>query len=144
MSECLRIQRLLSRYVDQEARESDAALVRTHLEGCSACRKEWAELARVKELIVKKERKTLPEELWPSRLRNALIREQNKAPDFSWDILGQFSRRLIPIPIGVILLSVGLLYWSVSQPMIRISTEDDILAGNLATTETALAVILGA
>jgi hypothetical protein len=72
------------------------------------------------------------------------FREQNKAPDFSWDILGQFSRRLIPIPIGVILLSVGLLYWSVSQPMIRISTEDDILAGNLATTETALAVILGA
>jgi predicted anti-sigma-YlaC factor YlaD len=144
MSECLRVQRLLSRYVDQEARESDAALVWTHLEGCSACRKEWAELARVKELVVKKERKTLPEEFWPLRLRNALIREQNKAPDFSWDILGRFSLRLIPVPIAVILVSVGFLFWSVLQPVSRVSPEDDILAGELATTETALVVILGA
>lgn len=110
MKECARVRKLLSRYLDKETGDLDAAMVRTHSDNCAFCNAELSGLVRIKELIQGKERKTLPRDYLVSRLHEEIALEQRYEERLSWLAdMGNFSRRLIPIPVSIIVLSMVLL-----------------------------------
>jgi predicted anti-sigma-YlaC factor YlaD len=144
MKECAKVQRLLSRYLDKETGNTDTALVKAHLDTCSLCNKELLELSRLKKLISEKERKILPQDYLVCRLREEIAGEQHAEKRLSWLVdMGSLSRRLIPIPIAAIVLSIMLMIICPKQSVSKYSLEDNILSGTQTTTETAVRVILG-
>lgn len=145
MKECAKVKKILSRYLDQEAGPADAVLVRTHLEDCPLCEKEFLELSRAKELITGKKLKILPQDYLVCRLRERIASQQQDAQEwFSWLAgMGNLSRRLIPVPVTAVLLSLALLILTSQQPTISYSLEEDMLSGTQTTTATAAGLILG-
>ena len=144
MKECIKVKRLLSRYLDKETGEAETTLVATHINTCSLCKKELLELSRVKELVSGKERITLPESYLVCRLGEEIAREQRTRKRFSLGNIGNLSRRLIPIPVATIVLSIIFLFLiSAGQQANESSLEDNLLSGTPVTTEAALGVILG-
>ncbi len=144
MKECRKVKRLLSRYLDKETGNADSALIRAHLDNCSFCRKELLGLSRVKELISGKERKVLPQDYLVYRLREEIAGQQHAEEKLSWIAgMGNFSRRLIPVPVAVIVLSIVFLISISKQQVSEYSLEEHILSGTQTTTETALGLILG-
>lgn len=144
MKECIKVKRLLSRYLDKETGEAETTLVATHLNSCPLCKKELLELSRVKELVSGKERMTLPESYLVCRLREEIAREQRTRKRLFLGNIGNLSRRLIPIPVATIVLSIVFLFLiSTGQKVSESSLEDNLLSGTPVTTEAALGVILG-
>jgi predicted anti-sigma-YlaC factor YlaD len=145
MKECVKIKRLLSRYLDKEAGAGDTALIKAHLEHCSICRQELNELSGIKEFISNKEPKTFPPDYLVCRLREDIAREQGAFdPRLSWlTVVGNLSRRLIPVPVSAVLISLLFLILVSSQPTSGYSIEEHMLSGAQTTTSTALGVILG-
>jgi len=145
MKNCRKIKRLLSRYLDKETDNAETALVDAHLDKCSFCKKELLELSRVKQLILGKERKVLPQDFLVYRLREEIASRQYAEERPSWvSGMGNLSRRLIPVPATVIVLSLMFLILSSRQELSGYSLEEHILSGTQTTTETAAGLILGA
>jgi predicted anti-sigma-YlaC factor YlaD len=143
MSECGKVQRLLSWYLDREMFGREAFRIRAHLDGCAVCMKEFSELSRIKKLLTEKERKTLPQDLLIFSLREAIEGERSAEGKLSWlSGAGELSHKLIPVPVFVIILLIMLHILNPGQRTSRYSLEESILDGNKATTEMALALIL--
>ena len=144
MKICIKLKKLLSRYLYKETGETETTLVTTHLNTCPLCKKELLEFSRVKEIVSGKERMTLPENYLVGRLREEIVREQRAGKRLSLGNIGNLSRRLIPIPAATIVLSIVFLFLiSTGQQANESSLEDNLLSGTPVTTETALEVILG-
>lgn len=142
MKECRKIKRLLSCYLDKETGNADNNLIKAHLDSCLLCKKELLELARVKEFILGKKRKTLPQDYLVYRLREEIAGLQQVKERFSWITgVSNLSRRLIPVPL--IVLSIAFLILSYRQQVNKYPLEEHILSGTQTTTETALGLILG-
>jgi len=145
MRECAKVGRLLSRYLDKELDNIRDFRVKRHLDSCPACRKELLELSRVKELVLKQERKALPQDYLISRLWKRIADEQHDRKRLSWlASVGGLSRRLIPVPVAAVVLSIAFLVICFRRPASEYSLEEYILSGTQATTTTALELILGA
>ena len=144
MKECVRVKKILSRYIDKETNYADSALVEMHVYHCPLCKKELSELMRVKELVLKKERKTLSQNYLILRLRRKIAGEQRVTRRFSLAGIGNFSRRLIPVPVAAIALLAAFLLLSSRQQVSKYSLEDNMLSGTPATSEAALRLVLGA
>ncbi len=146
MKECAKVKRLLSRYLDKETSNTDTALVEAHLDICPFCKKEFSALARAKKFILEKERKTLPQDYLVYRLREKIASEQRVTKQgLSWLAdMGNFSRKLIPVPVTAIVLSLAFLILSSGQQTSKYSLEEHMLSGTQTTTATALELILGA
>lgn len=145
MRECKKAKKLLSRYLDKETGEVDAAFVKKHLDICHICNKEYLELFKVKELMLEKERKSLPLDYLVCRLKEEIASQQYAEERPSWIAgLGNLSRRLIPVPAAVIVLALVFLILSSRQQLSEYSLEEHILSGTQTTTETAVKLILGA
>ncbi|MDD5173607.1 MAG: zf-HC2 domain-containing protein [Candidatus Omnitrophota bacterium] len=143
MRECADIERRLSRYLDKEMNDADRAMVEAHLAGCPLCKKEMSELARLKGLVMETERKTLPRDYLVCRIRESIADERRAIGRLSLAGMGIFARRLIPVPVAVIIVSVVFMIFTSMQPVTKSSLEDYIFSGRAATTETALELILG-
>ncbi|MBI5050212.1 MAG: zf-HC2 domain-containing protein [Nitrospirae bacterium] len=144
MKECERVKKLLSRYLDEEITGIDAAFVKQHLDICNICNKEYLEFLKVKQLMLKKERKSLPEDYLISLLKEKITSRQYAEENISWLTgLSNLSRRLIPIPIAAIVLSVVFLIVVSGQKITAYSLDEHILSGSQTTTGMALGVILG-
>jgi len=146
MKECAKINKILSRYIDGEANNSDAALVRAHLDNCFSCRRELSGLSRVKETLLNKERKSLPVDYLMYFLRQKIANEQRLKEQrlSSWAVMGNLSRRFIPVPVTVIVLSLAFLFLTSKHQAVRYSLEDHLLSGAQTTTVMALGLMLGA
>ncbi|MFB3920020.1 hypothetical protein BU251_07655 [Candidatus Velamenicoccus archaeovorus] len=143
MNACARTRRLLSRYIDKEAAKRDAAFIETHVAGCFSCRKELRELSCVREVLLKKERRTLPEGELARRLLREVLRRRSGQEDSSPGGMGYFARRLIFLPAIGIALSAAFLIL-VPQQTNRYSWEEHILSGAPTTTAMTLGLLLGA
>lgn len=144
MKECERVKKLLSRYLDKEISGIDAAFVKKHLDICQICNKDYWGLFKVKQLMLEKERKSLPEDHLVSRLKEKILNQQHAEESMSWLTgLGNLSRRLIPVPVAAIVLSIIFLIATSNQQIATYSLDEHILSGSQTTTETALGLILG-
>ena len=143
MNACVRVRKLLSRYIDREAGDTDAAFVEAHVAGCFSCKKELRELSCVRELLLKKERKALPEGELARRLLMQILCQKSGRDDFSLVGMGYFARRLIFLPAVAIALSVVFLILGPQQTG-RYSLEEHIFSGTRTKTAMALGLILGA
>ena len=144
MKDCVRVRRLLSRYLDRETNDPDTVLVKGHLYNCPLCKAELSGLSAAKNLIRAKERKTLPQDYLVRRLREEISLERMGAERFSWLAdMGNFSRRLIPVPVSMIVLSAAFLILSPGQKADKHSLEDTLLSRTAVTTDVALGLILG-
>ncbi|MDD5654748.1 MAG: anti-sigma factor [Candidatus Omnitrophica bacterium] len=143
MNECAKIKRLLSLYIDQEANNADTALVEAHLDKCPGCQKELSQLSRIKGCISEKERRVLPPDYLISRLRDEITSRQYARDRLSLVRMGNFARRLIPVPVAAIVLMTMLMFMSVKQTVDTDSLEDNILNGVSVTEETILGLVLG-
>ncbi len=140
MNGCAGIKRMLSRFVDGEATEKEKGLLESHLAACPECAKELALVSKAKNMIAARERKLLPEDFLIGRLRAMLAEEAAGKERFSLPALGNFSRRLIPVPVAAIAFSILLfVLTSGANP----SLEDKIIEGGLVSSDTAAALILG-
>ena len=145
MEKCAKVKKILSRYLDQEASSADTVLIKTHLDNCPFCEKEFLELSRAKELITGKEIKALPPDYLVCRLREKIASQrQDSQEGFPWLAgMGNLSRRLIPVPVTAVLLSLALLILTSQQSTTSYSLEEDMLSGTQTTTATAAGLILG-
>lgn len=143
MKECLKVKRLLSSYIDKELGYADDLRIKRHLDKCPLCRQELSELLSLKEDFLKQPRKHLPPDYLICRLRDKIAEESKAEEKFSLVELGSLSRKLIPVPVGVIVLSAVLLIYSFRQPESSYSIEDSLFNASPATTETALELMLG-
>lgn len=146
MKECVKIKRLLSRYLDKETGSVDTALIEAHLDSCSLCKQELSGFARVKGIILERQRKALPQDFLVCRLRGKIVSERLASGEgFSWlEAMGNLSRRLMPVPVSAIALLIALLILTSGQQVSSYSLEERILEKTSVTTETALGLILGA
>jgi anti-sigma factor RsiW len=143
MSECAKIKRILSRYIDMEVDDVQRAAIEEHLSGCAVCGRELSELMQVKGAVSGFERKTLPQDYLVRRIREKIMDERISKEKISLAGMGIFARRLIPVPIAAIVVSVLLLVVTSTQPVSGDSLEDHIFSGSAVTTQAALEVILG-
>ena len=144
MKECEKIRGILCRYLDNETSAADTAFVREHLKMCPLCEKELADLGKIKVLIEKKERKSLPENYLLNRIQKEIAGLALRQERLPWVAgLGIISRRLIPVPVTAIIIAMVFLLLSFGQPASSYSLEEHLLSGEQTTTETALGLILG-
>ncbi len=144
MNDCRKVERLLSRYLDSETSSSDSALIKAHLDSCSLCKKELSKLTQIKELISVKERKAIPQDYLVYRLREEIKSLQHTAERVVWmSGLGSLSRRLIPVPAALIVLSLVFLILTQGQQLKEYSLDEHVLSGKQTTTALALNLILG-
>jgi len=142
MNACARVRKLLSRYIDREAGDADTAFIEAHVAVCFSCKKELRELSCVRELLLRKERRTLPEGELARRLLREVLRQRSGQEGFSPGGMGYFARRLIFLPAIGIALSAAFLIL-VPRQTNRYSWEEHILSGTPTTTAMTLGLLLG-
>jgi len=142
MNACARVRKLLSRYIDKEAREREVAFIEMHVAGCFSCQKELREISCVKEVLLKKERRALSEGELARRLLRQILYQKSGREDFSMVGMGYLARRLIFLPAIAIALSAAFLIL-IPQQTSRYSWEEHVLSGAPTTTAMALGLILG-
>lgn len=142
MNACVRARKLLSRYIDKEARDMDTAFIEAHVAGCPSCKKELREFSCVRELLLRKERRALPEGELARRMLRQILYEKSGRQDFSMVGMGYLARRLIFLPAIAIALSAAFLIL-IPQQTNRYSWEEHVLSGAPTTTAMALGLILG-
>lgn len=144
MNKCVRVKKLLSRYLDKETSIIDNKLIETHLDDCPLCKNEFLELSKVKLALGEKERKILPEDYLIFRLREKIDRERKAKEKFSWlGDISNFSRKLMPVPVTVIAVMAVFLIFTPGYYTDKGSLEERMLSGDNITTQTALELILG-
>jgi len=143
MIECTKVKRMLSRYLDKEIGGEDSVMIEAHLANCTQCSKELSELTRLKGIVSGVTRITLPQDYLVSRIRDSIMRTRCEERVFSLSDIGNFARKLIPLPIGILVASIVFLVFISVQPASKNSLEDHIFSGSNATTEMALELILG-
>jgi predicted anti-sigma-YlaC factor YlaD len=144
MSECAKIKRLLSRYLDAQASSLESTLIKQHLEKCSFCKQELIGLAQIKEGLISKARKTLPPDYLVCRLREKISRQEYAPGGLSLLAgMGNLSRRLIPLPVTAVFLSLVLLVVSFQPQSGSYSLEERLLDGKATTLGTVVGLILG-
>ena len=143
MKECAKVNKLLSRYLDKETGDADTIMVEAHLSSCSLCKKEFEALIKAKELVAATQRKALPRDYMVSRLREKITIGRHTIGDLILAHMGRLARRLIPVPVAAIALSVAFLIFMSAQSASKHSLEDYMFSGTPATTEAALELILG-
>ena len=144
MKECGRVKKLLSRYLDKEISDIDTVFIKKHLDICHMCNKNYVGLLKVKQLMLGKERRTLPEDYLVFRLKEKIVSHQHAEEILSWIAgMGNLSRRLIPVPVTAIILSMMFLIATSKQQIASYSLDEHILSGSQTTTEAALGLILG-
>ena len=143
MKNCLKVKRILSRYLDKETGGTDTALVEAHVKSCVLCRQELSELSRLKGIILGKERKTLPQDYLVSRLRQEIAGESCSQEGSQVFDLARLCRKLIPIPVAAMVFSIVFLVLCSRPQQTEYSLEDTILNGTPVTTQNALALLLG-
>jgi hypothetical protein len=143
MSNCIKIKRLLSRFLDKETSPAEAKQVEEHLAVCPACQQEFLELSGIKRLVGSRAIRVLPQDYLILRLRQELAQEQGAEAGFSFDLIGNLCRRFIPVPVCAVVLSILLLIVSAGRQS-TLSLGDQILNGNTVTTEMALNLMIGA
>jgi predicted anti-sigma-YlaC factor YlaD len=144
MNKCIKVKRLLSRYLDKEASVEDAKFIENHLSECFLCKNEFLELSSAKSLLHGKERKSLPENYLVYRLREAIADKEYLVGKLAWlSAIGNFSFRLIPVPVAVIALAFAFLMFTPSHYASKVSLEEHMLSSNSITTQTALELVFG-
>ncbi len=145
MNKCAKVKRLFSRYLDKEASSADTALVEAHLDSCCLCKQELSGLARVKVIILERQRKILPQDFLICRLREKIASERVVSDKgLSWqEAMGNLSRRLIPVPVCAIALLFAFLILTSGKQVNSYSLEERILEKTSITSEIALGLILG-
>jgi predicted anti-sigma-YlaC factor YlaD len=144
MNKCIKVKRLLSRYLDKEASVEDAKFVENHLDECFLCKNSLLELSSVKSLLRGKEKKSLPENYLVCRLREVLADKEYLSGRSTWlGAIGNFSFRLIPVPVAVIALAFTFLMFTPSRYESEVSLEEHMLSSNSITTQTALELVFG-
>ena len=144
MNKCTRAKRLLSRYLDKETSSIDNKFIETHLNDCFLCKNEFLEFSKIKNIIEGKERKILPQDYLIFCLREKIDKERNEKERFSWLVdINNFSRKLMPVPVTVIVAMIVFLIFSPSHYVNKSSLEERMLSGTSITTQTALELILG-
>lgn len=145
MRDCGRVMRLLSGYLDGESSASDRLRVEKHLQECPACRRELSFLSRAKESVSGGARKSLPPDYMVSRLKEEIRkRERAFGRELSWlSGMGSLSRRLIPVPVTAVLLSLIFLFSVLPGQGEDNLLEDRLLKGGQVTVSTALGLVLG-
>lgn len=134
---CQRAKRLLNRYIDNELDERNTLLVRQHIEGCLYCKEELQEFLSVKNLVLNKEVKKLPEDYLVYRLKKKLSVDIQRYPYRQWlRNMGSLSRRLIPVPVAIAVLSLVLLPYLSRQSTFSDSI-DDYLYADISFSENA-------
>jgi len=145
MNNCRHIKRMLSRYLDKETTRSDNARIKGHLDHCSSCQTALSELSCVKGLVSGKGRMTLPPDYLVIRLRDkiseAVTVERQRFPLIMG--MGALSRRLIPVPVTVIVLSLFFLISNPARQATGYALDDHLFSGNQTTTSMAFEFILG-
>lgn len=144
MNECAKVKRLLSRYLDAQANVPESELVKRHLAACSFCRQELTVLAQIKEGLIHKARKTLPPDYLVCRLREKISRQEYAPGRLSWLAgMGLLSRRLIPLPVAAVVLSLVLLVVNFQPQAGSYSMEERLLEGKTTTLGAVVGLILG-
>lgn len=113
--ECKAVTRLLNRYIDKETADKEAvALIEAHLKICALCKKEFELLVFSREFIAKKE-KLETDNTFLIRLTDRLERE-GEGINLRWVIdIGELSKRLIPVPLGAMVLTAILLFGNLDK-----------------------------
>jgi predicted anti-sigma-YlaC factor YlaD len=144
MNKCARIKKLLSRYLDKETSGIDNKFIETHLNDCFLCKNDFLELSKIKSTIGEKERKILPQDYLIFRLREKIEKERKEKERFLWLVdISNFSRKLMPVPVTVIVAMIVFLIFTPNYYIGKSSLEEHMLSGNNITTQTALELILG-
>jgi anti-sigma factor RsiW len=77
--DCVHASELLSPFIDDMPDEAQARALRAHLDDCTACRREYEQLARMREILLSVPERPLPA-AFDERLRQALARLADEAP----------------------------------------------------------------
>ncbi len=122
---CYKIKRLLNMFVDNEL--FDERVLNTlekHLHDCSSCKEALDSLRMLKGLVSEKEKIVAGEEFL-RKLRERL-KPESQIVRLKWVTdMGVLSKRLISVPIVVMILMVSLLFSRIDTIT---TTEDDIFA----------------
>jgi len=143
MKECKDVKRMLSRYLDKETLDSDTAMIEAHLDNCLICKEELLALMNDRNLMAGIKRKPLPRDYLVLRLRERIADERRILERFSLAGMGEFARKLIPVPVVALIASIAFLVLTSMEPVNKYSLDDHIFNGSAATAETALELILG-
>jgi hypothetical protein len=143
MNKCCKVKKLLSRYIDKEADMADTDFVKSHLENCLSCRNVFVEMAKVKNLIVDMPRRVLPQEYLVERINSKIFNDKFAQDSISWlERIGDLAKKLIPVPVSVMLLALFFLILNPVEQLIKVNVEDNIISGSQVTTDTVLSLIL--
>ena len=131
---CAEVKRLLGRYVDKEiADKKIILLIEEHLNKCYHCKTELESLISARELLLSKQRLRLDDDF--------LIRIKDKLlPDtlnikLRWILeAGSLAKRLIPVPVGIIILTIILMFGRHNNTM----AVDNYMFGDLTNEEIGI------
>lgn len=131
---CTKIKRLINRYIDKELIDKETvALVEGHLKECPLCRAELGSLNKIKGFISEKEKLAAKADFL-IRLKERL-RSATPAVELRWVIeTGNLARRLIPVPVTIMLLVTCLLFVRYNG----LNPIDDYIFADLNSREIAI------
>jgi len=144
MKGCKEIRKILNRYLDKETKEEENIFIQKHLNQCLQCKKEYQEIFAIKKMLQEKERLSLPLDYLVFRLRDKLKEEVKTKERLAWFLeMGNFSRRLIPVPLTAIVFLLLFMIFNLRQLPANYSVEDYLLNGYQITSENLIELILG-
>ncbi|MCD6134721.1 MAG: zf-HC2 domain-containing protein [Candidatus Omnitrophica bacterium] len=131
---CRKVKRLLGRYLDKEIEGRLLKLIESHLEKCAACRGELENLAAIKKMFSDKERVKVREGfLVRLKAKIEAGEETEKIREKEVETAGILARRLIPVPLVIILLLL------ISLPLFyRRASIDSYIWGSLGGEEIGI------
>ncbi|MFH1245022.1 MAG: zf-HC2 domain-containing protein [Candidatus Omnitrophota bacterium] len=137
--DCRKIRRLLNRYIDKEIAGREVTLVEAHLKECVDCRRELAAIEAVQALMTQKGKIAVQGDFL-SGLRDKLQAQPQKIRVRWLPEAGDWSRRLIPLPLAVLSLLFVLLLAGLNGRNSASSVDEYIYAD---LTNEELAVLTG-
>jgi hypothetical protein len=138
MNRCAQIKKWLSSYIDKELSNDKSNLVEEHARNCPSCQQELNKLGIVKQMLAGRKRKSLPPDYLLVRLREKISSAEH-TENIQWVAdAGNFSRRLIPVPLIITVVSVIFLLVSLRGYEKSNYLEEYIMQGNLSILEQGL------
>ena len=131
---CLLERKLLNRYADGEISEKKLSCLKLHLEECAYCKAQLDDLLQAKKIILEKEKVQASSDFL-TRLKERL-RPEPQIVRLRWvQDMGNWSRRLIPVPIALGLIVFGLLFSEIENTK---ADSGDLLEGLTNGSEASL------